>query len=159
MLSHETRALTTMSARRRGSLTDHLASSDGFARLADHAERLHRLQTLLDAMLPINLAPAVRVANFKRGKVVIHADSGAVAVKLRQLGPRLVAGLVQQGQEVSGIEVRVQAGGRFSPPQRKIQPKKLGLRAKRSLTSLASGLPGDSPLKAAIERLLRSARS
>lgn len=110
-------------------------------------------------MLPISLAPAARVANLKRGKVVIHADSGAVAVKLRQLGPRLAAGFAQRGHEISGIEVRVQPGGRISPPKTKIPPKKLSLRAKRSLTSLAFGLPGDSPLKAAIERLLRSARS
>lgn len=109
-------------------------------------------------MLPVHLAPAARVANFKRGKVVIHADSGAVAVKLRQLGPRLAAGFNQQGQEVSGIEVRVQPGGRICPPRRKILPKKLGERPKRSLTSLAAGLPEGSPLKAALERLLRSAR-
>lgn len=146
-----------MSARRRGSLTDHLAGSDGFARLADQAERLRQLQALLDAMLPINLAPAARVANLKRGKVVIHADSGAVAVKLRQLGPRLAAGFKQQGQEVSGIEVRVQPGGRIHMPSRKIEPKKLGIQAKRSLTSLAAGLPRGSPLKAALVRLLASA--
>lgn len=109
-------------------------------------------------MLPVNLAPAARVANLKRGKVVIHADSGAVAVKLRQLGPRLAAGLKQQGQEVSGIEVRVQPGGRITLPSRKIQPKKLGIQPKRSLTSLAAGLPEGSPLKAALEKLLRSAK-
>lgn len=148
-----------MSARRRGSLTDHLAGNETFTRLADHAERLRRLQTLLEAVLPINLAPAAHVANLKRGKVIIHADSGAVAVKLRQLAPRLTAGLVQQGLEVSGIEVRVQPSGRISPPQRKIHPQKLGIQAKRSLTSLVSGLPDGSPLKAALERLLRSARS
>ncbi|MFN6960763.1 MAG: DciA family protein [Rhodocyclaceae bacterium] len=157
MLRQKTHPLPTRHARPSGSLTDHLAASEDFARLADQAERLRRLQALLDAMLPINLAPAAHVANLKRGKVVIHADSGAVAVKLRQLGPRLAAGFVQQGQEVSGIEVRVQPGARISPPQRKITPKKLGLRAKRSLTSLADGLPAGSPLKAALERLLASA--
>lgn len=147
-----------MSARKRGSLTDHLADSDSFARLADQAERLRQLQALLDAMLPIHLATAARVANLKRGKVVIHADSGAVAVKLRQLEPRLAAGFVQQGQEVSGIEVRVQPGGRISQPQRKIRPKELGIQPKQSLTSLAAGLPEDSPLKAALERLLATTR-
>ncbi|WP_126444301.1 DciA family protein [Sulfuricystis multivorans] len=147
-----------MPARKRGSLTDHLADSDSFARLADQAERLRQLQALLDAMLPIHLATAARVANLKRGKVVIHADSGAVAVKLRQLGPRLAAGLNQQGQEVSGIEVRVQPGRRISLPQQKILPKELGIRPKQSLTSLAAGLPDGSPLKAALERLLATTR-
>lgn len=112
---------------------------------------------LLEAMLPIHLASAARIANLKRGKVIIHAGSGAVAVKLRQMAPRLTAGFVQQGQEVSGIEVRVQPGGRISLPSRKVSPRKLGVQAKRSLTSLAAGLPEDSPLRAAIARLIASA--
>ncbi|NWG30262.1 MAG: DUF721 domain-containing protein [Rhodocyclaceae bacterium] len=157
MLRQKTHAFHATPGGLRGSLTEHLAASDSFARLADQAERLRRLQTLLDAMLPVSLAVAAHVANLKRGKVVIHADSGAVAVKLRQLGPRLAAGFVQQGQEVSGIEVRVQPGGRISPASRKIQPKKLGIQPKRSLTSLSAGLPEGSPLKAALERLLASA--
>jgi len=138
-------------------VTEHLAGSESFARLADQAQRLRRLQTLLEAMLPLHLARAARVANLKQGKVFIHADSGAVAVKLRQLAPRLAAGFVQQGQEVSGIEVRVQPVRRILLPSKKIQPKKLGPRAKRSLTSLSAGLPEDSPLKAALDRLLAAA--
>lgn len=156
-LHQETRSRQMLPPRPRGLLTEHLASSVTFARLADQAQRLRRLQTLLEAMLPLHLASAARIANLKRGKVVIHADSGAVAVKLRQMTPRLTAGFVQQGQEVSGIEVRVQPVGRISFPSRKVLPRKLGLQAKHSLTSLAAGLPEDSPLRAAIARLIASA--
>lgn len=137
-------------------MKDHLAASDTYTRLAGQVERLRRLQTMLDAALPAYLAPGTRIANLKRGKVVIHADSGAVAVKLRQLAPRLAEGFIQQGQEVTGIEVRVQPGRWYSGPARPKQPKLLGVRSKQSLTSLAAGLTDDSPVKRALEKLLKN---
>lgn len=146
-----------MSSNKRGLLKDHLAASSPFARLAGQAERLRHLQTLLESALPAHLALAARVANLKRGKVVIHADSGAVAVKLRQLGPRLAAGFVQQGQEVSGIEVKVQPTYRQPPKSGKSTHKTLGMQAKRSLTSLIAGLAPESPVRGALERLLKNA--
>ncbi len=141
----------------RGTLKDHLAAADAFARLSEQAYRLQRLQTMLDAALPNHLSAAARIANLKRGKVVIHADSGAVAVKLRQLGPRLAEGFIQQGQEVTGIEVRVQARLRPSPLTRGKPAKTIGERPKQALTSLAAGLADDSPVKQALEKLLRNA--
>jgi len=156
-LRQKTRLPVSPSSSQRSSLKDHLVASESFVRLADQADRLRQLQILLDAALPAHLAPGTRVANLKRGKVVIHADSGAVAVKLRQLAPRLAESLVQQGAEVSGIEVRVQPGRRcFSQPQEK-RPKFLSVPSKRSLTSLAAGLPPDSPLRRALEGFLKNA--
>lgn len=146
-----------MSPRRRGALTDHLAASDVFARLSGQADRLRQLQTYLDAILPAHLAPGTHIANLKQGKIVIHADSGAVAVKLRQMAPRLTEGFIQQGQEVIGIEVRVQPRRRFSPATRQKPPKILGARSKQSLTSLIAGLAEDSPVRRALEKLLRNA--
>lgn len=137
-------------------LTKHLSAADAYARLAGQAERLRRLQALLDAALPPHLAPGTRIANLKRGKVVIHADSGAVAVKLRQLAPRLAAGFIQQGQEVTGIEVRVQAGRRNTAGVKRKAGKTLGLRPKQALTSLAAGLTEDSPIRRALDKLLRN---
>jgi hypothetical protein len=153
----KTRFTRNMSPNGRSTLKDHLAASDVYTRLAGQAERLRQLQILLDAALPAYLAPGTHIANLKRGKVVIHADSGAVAVKLRQLAPRLAEGFIQQGQEVTGIEVRVQPGRRFSAPVRPKQPKSLGIRSKQSLTSLVAGLTDDSPVKLALERLLKNA--
>ena len=136
---------------------DHLAAADAYARLSGQAERLRCLQALLDAALPPHLAPGTRIANLKRGKVVIHADSGAVAVKLRQLAPRLTAGFIQQGQEVTGIEVRVQAGRHSMAGAKRKAGKTLGLRTKQALTSLAAGLTEDSPIQRALQKLLRNA--
>jgi hypothetical protein len=135
---------------------DHLAAAGAFARLSGQAENLRQMQALLETALPAYLLPGTRVANLKRGKLVIHAASGAVAVKLRQLAPRLAAGFVQQGREVTAIEVRVQAGPRIMTSSRKTTPKVLGSRSKQALTSLASGLTEDSPIRQALARLLRS---
>lgn len=135
---------------------NHLATADAFARLSEQANRLQRLQTLLESALPAYLLPGTHVANLKQGKVVIHADSGAVAVKLRQLAPRLAEGFIQQGQEVTGIEVKVQARRRTATTSRSKQPKLIGMRPKQALTSLASGLEDDSPVKLALLKLLRN---
>lgn len=139
-------------------LTEHLAANDAFARLSGLAERLRRLQSMLDDCLPVYLAPGAHVANLKRGKLVIHADSGAVAVKLKQLAPRLVESFIQQGQEVTGIEVRVQPRRGSIPGARRIPAKVLGTRSKQSLTSLAAGLDESSPVRRALEKLLKNAQ-
>lgn len=143
---------------RPSTLKEHLSATDAFARLSEQAERLQRLQVLLDTALPAYLLPGTRIANLKRGKVVIHADSGAVAVKLRQLAPRLAESFIQQGQEVTGIEVRVQAWRRPSSNSRPQKPLLIGARPKQALTSLASGLEENSPVRRAVEKLLKNAR-
>ena len=140
----------------RGTLLEHLGSADAYARLADQVRQLQQLQKQLEAALPAYLLPGTRVANFKRGKIVIHADSGAVAVKLRQLAPRLTEGFVQQGQQVTGIDVRVQAHRPTSLTERARSAKTLGEKSKQSLTSLSAGLENDSPLKRALDKLLRN---
>lgn len=139
----------------RGTVMNHLAAAEAYVRLSEQANRLRQLQALLEVSLPAYLQPGTHVANFKRGKIIIHADSGAVAVKLRQMAPSLTETFTQQGGEVTGIEVRVQAR-RFSRSGfAKIKPKELGFHQKQVLTSLSSGLPDDSKLKQSLERLLK----
>lgn len=150
-----TRSTGTFSSRP-STLKDHLFATDAFTRLSAHANLLRRLQTILDTALPAYLLPGTRIANLKRGKVVIHTDSGAVAVKLRQLAPRLTENFIQQGQEVTGIEVRVQAW-RLAPGRiRPKQPMVIGARPKQALTSLMSGLEEGSPIRRAVEKLLKN---
>jgi len=139
-------------------LKNHLAAADAFARLAEQAQRLRRLQSLLDAALPAYLLPGTRIANLKRGKLVIHAASGAVAVKIRQLAARLAESFSQSGQEVTSIEVRVQARPAALAGRGRSAPKALGNRSRLALASLAEGLDAASPLRRALDRLLKNAR-
>lgn len=140
------------------SLQEHLASGDSMARLSAHAQRLLQFQRLLEAALPEALRPHVRVANFRLGKLFIHAANGAVAAKIRQFGPRLASDLSNKDAKVTQIEVRVQARNPSpaQPPHQR--PALPGLEQKRALTELADQLPGESPLKSALERLLRSVK-
>lgn len=140
------------------SLQEHLASGDSMARLAAHAQRLLQFQRLLEAALPEALRPHVRVANFRLGKLFIHAANGAVAAKIRQFGPSLAVDLSNKEAKVTQIEVRVQARNPSPPPQPHQRPVLPGPKQKQELTALAARLPGESPLKEALERLLRSVK-
>lgn len=140
------------------SLQEHLASGDSMARLAAHAQRLLQFQRSLEAALPAALAPYVRVANFRLGKLFIHAANGAVAAKVRQLGPRLASELSNKGVKITQIEVRVQAGILAAARQVHERPTLPGIKQKQGLTLLSQKLPGESPLRAALERLLQTVK-
>ncbi|MDA8261134.1 MAG: DciA family protein [Betaproteobacteria bacterium] len=140
------------------SLQEHLASGDSMARLASHAQRLLQLQVLLQAALPEALRPHVRVANFRLGKLFIHAANGAVAAKIRQFGPSLASDLSNKEAKVTQIEVRVQARNPSPPRPPHARPAVPGLKQKQGLTALAQDLPDESPLKQALERLLRAVK-
>ena len=136
------------------SLQEHLNSGDSMARLAAHAQRLLQFQRLLEAALPEALRPHARVANFRLGKLLIHAANGAVAAKVRQLGPSLASELSNKEPKVTQIEVRVQARNPAPPRQSHKRPDLPGKKQKQGLTNLAQELPRESPLKRALERLL-----
>ena len=138
------------------SLQEHLASGESMARLAAHARRLLQFQRLLEAALPAALRPYARVANFRLGKLLIHAENGAVAAKIRQFGPSLANDLSNNGPKVTQIEVRVQARNRPSAIVSQERPAPPGSKQKQGLTALARKLPQESPLKGPLERLLRS---
>jgi len=136
------------------SLEDCLLADAGMARLSSHASRLLRLQAIIAASLPPGLSRAARVANLKSGKLVIHADNGAVAAKLRQMAPRLTDLVRFESAEVNGIEIRVQGrdGNPAAPAKR--TPLGIGDTAKRGLTSLERQLPKGSRLRLALARLV-----
>lgn len=140
------------------SLQEHLVSGDSMARLASHAQRLLQFQRLLEAALPEALRPHARVANFRLGKLFIHAASGAVAAKIRQLGPRIAGELSNKDAKVTEIEVRVQARNPGPVKAAHKRPSLPGQKQKQGLTALAQGLPDDTPLKDALERLLRAVK-
>lgn len=136
------------------SLEDCLKAEGGLARLAGHASRLLQLQRVLEAAVPRAQIRGARVANFKLGKLILHADNAAVAAKLRQIVPTLLDVFRREAAEVTGIDIKVQPR-----PVKRPAPKEpraaLGAHAKHGLTSLAETLPGDSPLGEALRRLVK----
>jgi hypothetical protein len=144
-----------MSAR---SLDAYLNAPGGLARLSAHAGRLVKLQRVFERVAPSYLAASSRVANFKSGVVVIHADSGAVAAKLRQMLPSLVDEFSSKGAEITEIQVKVQPSN-IAPQQirGRLAPK-VSAHAKAALTRLEADLPEDSPLKEPLGRLVKRSR-
>ena len=144
-----------MSAR---SLAACLESDGGMSRLSSHAARLMKLQRAYEKAVPPALARHGRVANLKLGVLVIHAENGAVATKIRQVAPRLTDVLKRIAAEVSEIQVKVQPldglpGVVPAPAAPALEEK-----VKDGLGRLASALPAESPLRRALERLTGSAR-
>ena len=139
------------------SIESYLEAADGAGKIMAHARLLVKLARIYQEIAPAHLSQASSLANFKSGIVVVHAVSGAVAAKLRQLGPTLADGFCKRGVECSDVQIKVQA--RKTNAQSTSSTKKpLTAGASRSLEGLRDSLPS-SPLRAALATLLeRSAR-
>ena len=135
---------------------EHYLDNDAAAgRVMAHARLLLKLTRRFEAVAPAAVAHAARVANFKSGKIVIHADNGAVAAKIRQMSQRLCDELSKGGAECSGIEVKVQP--RQIPCQSMASTQKpLSASTCGVLRSTSENLP-KGPLREALETLLTRA--
>jgi hypothetical protein len=138
-------------------LERYLDNDSGAGRVMAHARLLLDLARRFAAAAPAGLSEAAHIANYKSGKVVIHADNGAVAVKIRQLSQRLCDELSKGGAECNRIEVKVQP--RQIPCQSMPSTTKpLTTGACTALRSASASLP-DGPLRKALDALLaRAAR-
>ena len=138
-----------MSEKRVGLLIDTLPELQALNR---EIRQLLALQSVLADVLPGNLAPSVRVALVKAGELILFADNGAVAAKLRQMLPRILISLRQRGCEITGIHLQMQVRIRDNPLPR----KQISLtREARDEIRLVSERLNDSPLKTALSRLGR----
>jgi hypothetical protein len=135
---------------------EHYLDNDAAAgRVMAHARLLLKLTRRFEAVAPAAVAHSARVANFKSGKIVIHADNGAVAAKIRQMSQRLCDELSKGGAQCSGIEVKVQP--RQIPCQSMASTQKpLSASTCGVLRSTSENLP-KGPLRDALETLLTSA--
>jgi hypothetical protein len=136
---------------------DVIANSGDLQALARQAQGLKVLELLLLESTPAALAVASRVAHLKTGTLVILAENGAVAAKLRQLAPRLLAYFRERGIEVTGIRVDVQVKPHKIKAEDDVTKPALPPDAIKEFSALANALP-ESPLKSALERLVARRR-
>ena len=135
---------------------EHYLDNDAAAgRVMAHARLLLKLARRFEAVAPAGLRHSAHVANYKLGTVIIHADNGAVAAKIRQLSQRLSDELSKGGTECNGIEVKVQPRQIPCQSMGSLQ-KPLSSRACGVLRSTSENLP-KGPLRDALEALLASA--
>ena len=122
-----------------------------------HASQLLKLSRQLTSLLPGKLGASARVANLKDGRLVVHADNGAVAAKIRQMEMRLCTELKARGAPCTAIEVRVQPREKVPlPPPPRIKP--LSMKTRTILRSTVESLPKGG-LRLAMDELLARAAS
>lgn len=134
-----------------------LASGAVLSSLAHQAAALGNLQRVWETLAPAPLGSACRVGGIKESVLLLYANNGAVAAKVRQLAPSLLEKLKKKGLEVTSIQVRVQVDV-MGEPVRLPKNRVLDEVARESLRDLAEHLE-ESPLRAALEKMLRNARS
>jgi hypothetical protein len=138
-------------------LEGYLDNDSGAGRVMAHARLLLDLALRFEATAPAGLSDFARIANYKSGKVVILADNGAVAVKVRQLSQRLCDELSKGGLECNRIDVKVQPQ-QIPCKSRPSTRKPLSAGACEVLRATSATLP-DGPLRNALDVLLaRAAR-
>ncbi|MBY0268081.1 MAG: DUF721 domain-containing protein [Burkholderiales bacterium] len=99
-----------------------IGNTPGLSTLNQAMQRIAALQRHYEACAPTDLVHATRVVGDRNGTLVIAADNGAVAAKLRQGLPRLLKNLQKQSAQVKGIQVQVQV--KSSPPKAPARPEK-----------------------------------
>ncbi|MCB1958390.1 MAG: DUF721 domain-containing protein [Rhodocyclaceae bacterium] len=138
------------------SLDKLFGQAEALRALQVHAARLLRIEAELRSCLPAHLADTCHVANLRGEELVIHADSGAAAAKLRQAVPSLILRLAERGTLIQDIKVRVKPV-EYGPPPPAPPVRSVSADARQAMDALADSLPSDSPVAAALRRLVRRA--
>lgn len=138
-----------------GSLLQFLDHEDSAARVLAHAELLLRLSRRYETLVPAGLGHVSRVANYKSGKIVIHANNGATAAKLRQMSRSLCQSLSTEWAECNVMEIKVQP---LETPFQSIpsKPPPISAAARATLEASIQGFPSASGMRSALEKLLKS---
>lgn len=133
-------------------LNAYLASNQELRQLSSKAGQLAALQRHYEAIAPPSLQRSSQVLQLHQQTLLIAANNGAVAAKLRQMTTELISLFQARGCEITGIQIKVQVT--VPPPTIPSEPRKLGKEARDALSELQENL-ADSPLKNAIKRLAR----
>lgn len=129
-----------------------LASNEELRQLSSKAKQITALQRQYESIAPLNLTRSSQVLRLHQQTMVIAANNGAVASKLRQMSAELISLFQARGYEVTLIQIKVQVTipARIVPAE----PRKLGKSALDALNKLDENLV-DSPLKSALRRLVK----
>lgn len=128
-----------------------ISDTAGLTALTQATQRIAALQQLYSVCAPPDLAQASRVVSNQDGMLVIAADNGAIAAKLRQLAPRLLKNLQKQRAQVTGIRVQVQVGGPNRAPRVQVEKSPLPIDLIDNFEKLAQRVK-DPDLRLALAR-------
>ena len=131
-----------------------LVATDELKALSARMRRLLELQTLYVRSAPRELANASRVKNLRTGTLLVSADNAAVAAKLKQLAPTLLASIRKTEAEITGLRIEVQVSGAAHERRYKSKKKPLSPDAIQKFDELAKQVD-DGDLKTALANLVR----
>jgi hypothetical protein len=139
-------------------VNDFFARSESTAQFIAHTRLIARLKAGFVGIVPANLAAQARVANYRpeTKTVVIHANNGAIAAKIRQVNQRLQNGFVKMGMQCNQIEVKVQPA-QLPAQSILVNKRSISRRSARSLLACADAMPPDAPLALALRAMLARA--
>ncbi|MGZ5093089.1 MAG: DciA family protein [Burkholderiales bacterium] len=89
-----------------------LSATDELKALQARTRQLLELQTLYLGSAPRELASSSRVKGYRAGTLFVSAENAAVAAKLKQLTPRILASVQKFEKQVTSIRIEVQVTGR-----------------------------------------------
>ena len=127
-----------------------LQAAAGLRDYAREAQRLAELTEIASRVLPDAIRPAVKAGRLRAGVLFLLAENAAVAAKLRQFAPRLLASYRRLGWQVTEIRVAVQVALNVARPSAH-QPY-LSAGTAKELSNLAARIT-DPGLQAALQRL------
>lgn len=137
----------------RSAIKNYLADDKAAGPVMGQAALLLRLNTVFQLSVPSPLGEAARVANFKAGTLIILAENGAVAVKLRQMTQRLESTFSTAGVQCNSVEVKVQPSKIHSESTGSMV-KPISASSRESIGGLIQSLPPEDRLRKALEVLL-----
>lgn len=135
-------------------VASHLDRDPAAMQVLAHASGVLKAGRIYQQIVPPALTRISRVANVKAGIVIIHAEHGAAANKLKQQTLHLVDEFVKRGFECTGIEIRVQPS-RIIETENHATQKPLSEQALTSLTEISEKMRAGGPLKAKLEYLIQ----
>ena len=131
-----------------------LGATDELKALSAGVRRVRELQTLYAGSAPRELARASKVRSLRGGTLLVSADNAAIAAKLKQLAPTLLASIRKNEPEITGLKIEVQVSGALHEREPKSKKVPLGADAIQEFDELAKRMP-DGDLKSALARLVR----
>lgn len=131
-------------------LAEWLGRTDALAPLHAGIGQITSIGRDLAQLLPDYLAASVEPGLIKGNTLVLFATHNALAARLRQIGPRLVADLQARGWALEALRIRVRPQPMpAAAPQKEAQMSPAGLTAIRTLSETLE----PSPLQSALARM------
>lgn len=133
-----------------------VSTDSALARLTEQARALMKMDRQFRRLLPEAVAACCQAVRVEEGELLLYADNGLIAARLRMLAPGLLPRLAALGYPVDRVRIRVNP--RFAPPARE-KKLKIGASALDGIERAAAESVRHPNVAAALARLIAHHRS